>query len=206
MWVIAGPNGSGKTTITRSTRIQDMIGDYAYLNADDVTQELLAKYQPIRRRPANLAAATIVDGQVDGLIEDGVSFVVETVLSSPKYKSRVRAARKAGFKIGFVFVYVQSPLLNTSRVQMRALTGGHNVLPDVVKARWPKSIRNFSWFANRADYVLLIDNSGLKPRDVLVKKVGQSWIRHQPAKSRVVEQAIDKALRAQVRFKALKSA
>jgi len=201
MWFIAGPNGSGKTTITRSTRIKELIGNFACLNADDVTEELLVKYRPIPRPAANLAAATIVDGQVDGTIEVSQSFVVETVLSSPKYRRRVRVARKAGFEIGFVFVYTRSPVQNALRVRQRALAGGHDVPSNVVQARWPKSIRNFPWFANRAEYVLLIDNTANRnPREILEKRPGQPWVQIAPAHSAEIEAVIQKALSVQDRF------
>ena len=47
----------------------------------------------------NLRAAQEIDAEVVSLIGAGRSFVVETVLSSPKYRDNVEAAKAKGFQL-----------------------------------------------------------------------------------------------------------
>ena len=169
MWIVAGPNGSGKTTLTRSRRVKSRIGTYQYLCADDVAKALKEQDLSLGDREASLIAANKVDQDVLDYISGHQSFVVETVLSSPKYKKMVKLARSQGFQIGLIFVYTPDPLLNVLRVRTRVAMGGHPVAAEDIKKRWPRSIRNFGWFANRAERILLIDSTTPRGRTILVK-------------------------------------
>ncbi len=53
--------------------------------------------------------------------------MVETVLSSDKYKSRVTAARAGEYRIVLIYVSVKISDLNVERVGMRFALGGHDV-------------------------------------------------------------------------------
>lgn len=66
--IFAGPNGSGKTTITRMART---IG--VYINADDIKRSSLC---------SDLEAAVKAEELREEMIEKGEDFTFETVLST----------------------------------------------------------------------------------------------------------------------------
>lgn len=66
--IFAGPNGSGKTTITRMART---IG--VYINADDIKRSSLC---------SDLEAAVEAEELREEMIEKGEDFTFETVLST----------------------------------------------------------------------------------------------------------------------------
>ncbi len=87
-------------------------------------------------------------------------FVLETVLSSDKYKSLVPVARRMGLIFRLVYVTTASSDINVERVRQRVLAGGHDVPADRIHARWHRSMDNLAWFAARADRLIVADNSG----------------------------------------------
>lgn len=161
MWIVAGPNGSGKTSIASDPRVAMLVEKATRLCADDVAKQIASLRKVPVDRSISLKAAQVTDQAVDGHIAAGKDFVVESVLSTTKYRSRIRAARARGFKIGFIFVYLRKPLLNVIRVKDRVASGGHHVPPEDVIRRWSKSIRNGGIFGARSDFVIVFDNSSL---------------------------------------------
>lgn len=119
----------------------------------------------------NLAAAQWVDAEVERCIQDGTSFLVETVLSSGKYRDDVETAKLTGFGIGMFFVSLHPPELSPKRVAERVLRGGHHVDPARAIARYHRSHEELAWFAARADMLFVVDNSS--PRGVPVLLIGK---------------------------------
>jgi predicted ABC-type ATPase len=100
------------------------------------------------------------DGRVDQAIQERRSCLVETVLSSDKFRSRVTDALAGGFRFGLVFVTLRAASLHVARVADRVVAGGHDVPKDRVLARRIRAHAAFGWFAARAHRGLLIDNTG----------------------------------------------
>lgn len=159
MWIVAGPNGSGKTSIASDPRVATLLGRATRLCADDVAKQIASLGKVPVDRAISLKAAQITDHRVDAHIAAGTDFMVESVLSTTKYRSRIRAARARGFNIGLIFVYLRKPMLNVIRVSDRVASGGHHVPPEDTVRRWSKSIRNGGVFGARADVVIVFDNS-----------------------------------------------
>ena len=166
--IVAGPNGSGKTTLVRSGVLAHILNvpDLS-INADDFARELAAGGQPTDEQ--SLQAARISDARLDAEIAAGRSVLVETVLSSDKFKHRVATARNSGFRIVLVYVSLKVPELNIGRVENRRRLGGHDVPFDRILARRTRSHRMFEWFAREADQVFVFDNSTASPTTVAFK-------------------------------------
>ena len=88
------------------------------LNPDNYARTL--RESAIAPDQASMRAAEISDGYVDRCIAEGRSFIVETVLSSDKFRGRVEIAIQSGFSIGMTFVTLCSPDLCVDRVRQRA--------------------------------------------------------------------------------------
>jgi predicted ABC-type ATPase len=160
MWLIAGPNGSGKSTAVDYGLLEKITGaSFQKLNADIKTRQLLIDDPKLEISRANYLAAKLIDAEVDTLIFAGVSFAVETVLSTDKYKPKVEEWKRRGHNLGLVFVTLATPEDNVDRVRLRVQTGGHDVPPEKIRARWNRSLANLPWFAERADIVFVFDNT-----------------------------------------------
>ena len=81
--VFAGPNGSGKTTITRLART---IG--VYINADDIKKSSLC---------SDLEAAVKAEELREEMLEKGEDFTFETVLSTDRNIKLLKKAKEKGY-------------------------------------------------------------------------------------------------------------
>jgi predicted ABC-type ATPase len=194
MWIIAGPNGAGKSSFAGQ-----FLDDLGYpgltkLNADERTLELRALNPSTAQSTLNLQAAIDIDRQVEDHIRAGRSFVVETVLSSGKYRDDVLAAKKSGFRFGLIYISLYPPELSPLRVAERTAKGGHDVDPARATARHARSHAELCWFAPRADILMVFDNSAPDGSPILIA----SRARRKPLKypHPGVNPAIDEALLA----------
>jgi predicted ABC-type ATPase len=130
------------------------------LNPDDIALALRAEMPAASEAERVRRAQADSDARVDRAIQERRSFLVETVLSSDKFRGRVERALADGFRFGFVFVTLRVAALHVARVADRVDDGGHDVPTERVLARRERSHSAFGWFAGRARRGLLIDNSG----------------------------------------------
>jgi predicted ABC-type ATPase len=186
MWLIAGPNGSGKSTIVEDGFIERISNQgVRKINPDLITRDLLTRDPSMSQREANLEAMREVDGIVDQLVSLGESFAIETVLSTDKYKPRVEKWQKRGFRVALIFVTLATPQDSLARIQIRVAQGGHDVPADKVIARWDRSLKNLAWFASRADFAMVFDNTvpgNVEDEPVVLasKEIGGPLILHHP--------------------------
>jgi len=148
---IAGPNGAGKTTFYEA-HLQP--AGLRFVNADALAREL--SIDPY-------AAAKLAGQLREALMEQGESFVFETVLSDPigeKVDSLRRAAAR-GYTVVLCFIGLTGPRLSEDRVAMRVLQGGHDVPTSKLRARYPRTLQNLTRAIEDLPHVLVFDNSDL---------------------------------------------
>ena len=92
--VIAGPNGSGKTTITSRLLKSEWLEDAVYINPDNVAQE---KFGDWNSPEAVINAALYCEEWRDRCLSEKKSLIFETVFSSVGKVEFVRRALKAGY-------------------------------------------------------------------------------------------------------------
>jgi predicted ABC-type ATPase len=202
MWIIAGPNGAGKSTFAGpylddlQAAFPDLSGPTGIvkLNADERTLELRRQFSDVAQQALNRRAAQEIDAEVEAMIAAGRSFAVETVLSTPKYRDDVETAQAKGFRFGLVYVSLHPPKLSTQRVSERVRKGGHDVDPDAVIRRYRRSHEQLSWFAPRADFLMIFDNSdsqaGTLPLLLAHHYPGRPFQHARPGVNRAVDRAI----------------
>ncbi len=153
--LVAGANGAGKSTLTSALPF------HAALNPDVFAQHLQLGGVPTGY--ADLLAVQLVEQAVATAIRGGFSIVVETVLSTPKYRRHVTDAHAAGMAFGLVYIALSSADLAVARVWERVQAGGHDVPEAKIRSRWQRSLDNFGWFAERADKLLVFLNDTRAP-------------------------------------------
>lgn len=166
LWLIAGPNGSGESSLYGSeqnaahgdTNIADSAHSFWIINPDLLTLRI-SSVEKKSLEEANLEAVRRIETWLLASVDAHQSVGVETVLSTDKYRPLVLKAKERGFEIRLIYVILRSPELNMKRIQMRVAKGGHDVPAERVAKRWKRSLEQLPWFLDRADWALLFDNS-----------------------------------------------
>jgi predicted ABC-type ATPase len=154
--IIAGPNGSGKTTITSKVLHHQWLEDSVYINPDIVAQEQFGDWNSA---DDVLKAAIYCEEWREKCLAEKKSMIFETVFSSPEKVDFVNRAVAAGFFVRLFFVCTSSPTLNASRIAGRVMKGGHDVPITKIISRYQKSILNCGYVLDKVDRVYLYDNS-----------------------------------------------
>ncbi|QDU90547.1 Zeta toxin [Pirellulimonas nuda] len=134
--VVGGPNGAGKTTFVRA-----YLEEYPepYLSADAIAAEL----RPEAVEEVAVAAGRLFVERLAELIGLRSSFIVESTLSGKSLAANLKAARKVGYRVSMVMVYVDSADASLQRVKERHRKGGHNVPEEDVRRRFSRTLKNF---------------------------------------------------------------
>ncbi|MFW2554261.1 zeta toxin family protein [Aliarcobacter butzleri] len=160
-FIIAGPNGSGKTTFSVSLIKNTNILTGTHLNADIILKayandEDFKTLDPMKK---HLKISALVEDTIDNLIKEGENLILETVFSS-KYKlATFNKLKEAGYKINMVFVATKDPLINVNNVAVRYLKGGHEVAISKIFSRYAGALENLKIIAPITDCLIMIDNS-----------------------------------------------
>ncbi len=139
--IIAGPNGSGKTTFAREYLRDSEVSEY--ISADAIAERLVSK--PEDMGSVKIQAGRLFIREIQGLIESGKDFVVEVTLSGKGFTRIISRLKRAGYTVSIVFVFLKSPETCVARVRNRVSAGGHHVPTEDVIRRFYRSKRNF-WY------------------------------------------------------------
>jgi predicted ABC-type ATPase len=155
IFVIAGINGAGKTTV--ATRLlPHFLNIPEFLNADEIAKGL----SPFNPSGAQIAAGRIFLHRLEEMIKQERSFAFETTLAGKGYLKTLKACKAKGYVIHLLYVWIASPSLAIQRVKARVRQGGHFVESDVIKRRYGRSLANFiQLYFPLADEVLVYDNT-----------------------------------------------
>lgn len=154
--VIAGPNGSGKTSVTSKILHHKWLEDSEYINPDNVARDMFGDWNDpdsVRR------AANYCEDWRENCLSNFKSHIFETVMSARNKVDYVLRAKEAGFFVRLFFVSTDSPTINAKRVANRVLNGGHDVPISKIISRYDKSIANCVALAPYVDRLYVYDNS-----------------------------------------------
>ncbi len=154
--VIAGPNGSGKTSMTSKILHHEWLEDSEYINPDNVARDVFGDWND---REAVLKAANYCNEWRERCLAERKSHIFETVMSAADKVDYILRAKDAGFFIRLFFVSTESPTINAKRVAQRVLDGGHDVPIPKIISRYDKSIANCIILSEIVDRLYVYDNS-----------------------------------------------
>lgn len=154
--IIAGPNGSGKTTVTSKILKHEWMEDSVYINPDQVALDMFGDWNS--PEAVRQAALYCTDWRERCLLKKQ-SLIFESVFSADDKVDFLSRAKQAGFFVRFFFVCTSSPMINASRIAGRVLKGGHDVPITKIISRYQRSIANCIVASRIADRTYIYDNS-----------------------------------------------
>ncbi|MGP0172609.1 zeta toxin family protein [Pseudomonas sp. NCHU5208] len=105
-------------------------------------------------------ASVIADFIRQRLLEKGVDFTFETVMSHPSKVEIMQKAMEHGYRTYLYFVSTEDPEINVDRVRIRVEGGGHEVEPDKVRSRYVRSLELLPAAVAASNRAYIFDNSG----------------------------------------------
>ncbi len=139
--IIAGPNGSGKTTFV-SEYLRDS-EDSVYIGADAIAERLVSRPEDMEK--VKIQAGRLFIKEIHELIEAGTDFIVEVTLSGKGFARTISQLKRTGYTVTIVFIFLKSPETSVARVRNRVQAGGHHVPTEDVVRRFYRSKHNF-WY------------------------------------------------------------
>ncbi|HVY76340.1 MAG TPA: zeta toxin family protein [Puia sp.] len=153
LYVIAGPNGIGKTTSS-----YDLVpANTPIINSDEIAKEVR------NAGLSNVNTQEYSNREAIRLMEEERkqrnSFAIETNLADIDTWKFLLEVQKTGYKIHILFMSTDNVKMLNHRIRERTLMGDHFVSPEIVEERYITSLKLLSHYFKRADKLQLFDNS-----------------------------------------------
>ena len=163
--IIAGPNGSGKTSHARVTLLPNFLSSNEFINADEIAK-ILSPENP--EKPA-IEAGRLMLKRMEFLVNEERGFAFETTLSAKTYLKFIRESQARGYKINLIFLKLENSELAHERVLTRVSKGGHNIELPIIRRRFQRGLDNLSNYLELVDTATIYESSGLELVEIAKK-------------------------------------
>lgn len=171
LYIIGGPNGAGKTTAS-ATLLPEVWQCREFVNADAIAIGL----SPFNPESMAIEAGKLMLKRIDALMKRGETFAIETTLATKSYANLIRKAKKMGYTVSLLYLWLESPETAICRVALRVSEGGHSIPKNVIVRRYYAGLRNlFQIFMPIVDYWMLVDNTRT-PREIVAEGGGSESV------------------------------
>lgn len=175
-WIIAGPNGSGKTTFALEYLIKQNPTCAHFINADLIAAGL----SPLNPEQKLLAASKLFLSEINTCIENKNNFAVETTLSGKTYLRLIKRLNTLGWETLLIYLALPSVKMSKLRVAERVKHGGHNIPTQDIERRYPRSLKNLLHNAsNIVSSCVCYMNEKSKPTLIFSQQQSERTIHHQ---------------------------
>lgn len=171
--IVAGPNGSGKTTITEKLLRLEWMKGCEYINPDFIAQHEFGDWNDPQ---AVIKAANRAKRIRENCLSSMTSMAFETVFSTNEKLEFVQRSKAAGFFIRLFFVCTNDPTINAQRVAQRVMEGGHDVPIPKIISRYYRAIANCVKALAWVDRIYFYDNSETNADPLLLFRVSDGKI------------------------------
>lgn len=172
MIIVAGPPGSGKSTIFPVSSF-----GVAFFNADDRAAERNGgSYLGIPRQIRDLVNSEFQDFILER-INARQSFSIETTLRSSITFDQVALAKSAGFRTEMRYLCLGDFSMHLSRVKARADAGGHSASERTLRSIYSASLANLKRATLEIDDLWVYDNSPVGGPPVLLAQTENGTLR-----------------------------
>jgi predicted ABC-type ATPase len=157
LYILAGPNGSGKTT-TSYTILPDIFECKEFVNSDEIARGL----SPFNPNSVALTAGRLMLGRIHQHLKNEETFAIETTLATFSYQKLIEEAQAKGYIVTLLFLYLDSVDLAIKRVETRVKEGGHDIPEEVIRRRYQRGLTNFfNLYIPIVDDWIFVNNSGI---------------------------------------------
>lgn len=153
LYVIAGPNGIGKTTSS-----YDLVpSGTPIINSDEIAKEVrnIGLTSVNTQEYSNQEAIKLVEAQR----KQNNSFAIETNLADLETWKFLLEMQKTGYKLHVLYMSTDNLEMLNRRIQQRTLLGDHFVKPDIVEERYVTGLKLLDHYFDKPDKLQLFDNS-----------------------------------------------
>ena len=164
-FIIAGPNGSGKTTFTYTLLENSSLLTGTHINPD----EILVKMGLEETKENYLIAFNEAENLINETIDIGKNILIETVFSSDRKLDLFHRLKKNNYFINMIYIATEDPDINILNVAERVKKGGHDVPIRKIIERYGKSIKNVEKIVDIIDCVIFLDNSELEEPPIILE-------------------------------------
>ena len=153
IFVIAGPNGIGKTTSSYDIVPKNI----PLINSDEIAKEarIAGLLSGNTQEYSNQEAARLVDEQLN----KRSSFAIETNLADNETWKFLIKVQQLGYELHLKYISTDRLDLLNSRIAERVLLGDHFVRPDIVEERYISGLKLLDHYFDYPDVLELFDNS-----------------------------------------------
>ena len=157
--MLAGPNGSGKTSFySQAISLGFITIELPFENLDLIAKGLGGYSEENYAR-----ASEIYRENTARHIESKADFMIESNLADSRAYDWISAIKKRGYEIVLFYISTQRLETNFERVKRRVKEGGHFVPESIIESRYFQSHSYLKIKLSEFAKVYLIDNSGYQP-------------------------------------------
>ncbi|MBO9608896.1 MAG: zeta toxin family protein [Paenibacillaceae bacterium] len=174
MYVFAGNNGSGKSTIRNL--IVDRLGVSINIDPDSIARAIDPDQPELHKVTAGKEAIRLARD----CIEKNRDFSIESTLAGGNAVRLMQQAKTNGFEVTMFYVGLGDYRLNIERVAVRVRNGGHHIPTEDIIRRNETSMQNLLNHLDIIDYLIVIDNSDASGVIMLEAEHKRVKYRHDP--------------------------
>ena len=155
LYIISGPNGSGKTTASYSV-LPELLDCSEFVNSDEFAKHL----SPFAPESAYITASRLMLRKVQYLFDRREDFCIETTLATRSLLKMARSAQRKGYYVTVLYFWLNSPDIAIQRVAARVQAGGHDIPEETIRRRYQMGLNYlFHSYMPTCDKWILADNS-----------------------------------------------
>ena len=164
LYIISGPNGSGKTTASYSM-LPELLDCTEFVNSDEFAKHL----SPFAPEVAYITASRLMLRKVNYLFERREDFCIETTLATRALLKMTKSAQEKGYFVTVIYFWLNNPDIAVQRVAARVQAGGHDIPEETIRRRYQMGINYlFHRYMQACDKWILADNSN-PPFDIIAE-------------------------------------
>ncbi len=157
VYILAGPNGTGKTTYYETAVAEGFIDQtLPFVNVDIITKSLPGGYKPENFVKAEAITRAILANHINS----NNDFMIESNLSSQKDYDWIQAMITHGYDVVLFFLSTSTVKINIARVKNRVAEGGHYIAEPIIEHRYKMGLSYLKGKLQIFKKAYLIDNSG----------------------------------------------
>ena len=158
-YVIAGPNGSGKTTFALKY-LPEIAGCSNFVNADLIAYGI----SPLDSLAGQYEAGRLFLNEINKNIDKKIDFAFETTLAGRSQINLLQKLKADHWQIVLFFLWIPDADFSRGRVRQRVQEGGHDIADNVIYRRYPRVMYNLiNLYVPICDKVSFYDNSSPEP-------------------------------------------